>query len=118
PIVPILLAALVAVVLAVGGVVFVKASGKAEPGPYGLGAIAARSAPARPEWIAPGAAPGQASCSGHGGGLTCVGASMVSPSQADAEDEASDAALEALARELGKRQSDPAWQAAIAPMYL
>ncbi len=118
PAVPILLAALVIVVIAGGVVFYLKANGKSEPGPFGLGAVVARSAPARPDWIKEGSAPGEASCTEQGGGLTCVGVSFASPSQEDAEDEASDAALEWIAYELGKRQADKTWQAALPPMYL
>jgi hypothetical protein len=42
---------------------------------------------------------------------------MLSPSQEEAEDEASDAAVEAIAFELGTRMADKAWQTALVPLY-
>ena len=91
---------------------------KHEAGPFGLGPVAKRSEAARPAWISDSAAPGTASCSEAGGGLTCVGVSTISASQEDAEDEASDAAVEAAAFELGKRITDDAWRKALPPLYL
>ena len=122
PMMTILLGALVAGVVAIGAVLYYKSSGKQDPGPYGLGPVAQRSAAARPGWITDGAAPGLAYCSEAGGGVTCVGVSTISPSQEDAEDEASDAAVESVAFELGKRITGSdvgtkAWQAAVAPIY-
>jgi hypothetical protein len=113
PIVPILLGAIALVAIAGGALLYVATNRKPEPGPYGVGPAAARSATARPDWIGPGAAPGDASCAERGGGYTCVGVSPVSSSQEDAEDEASEAALEAIAFELGKHQPQP-----VVAMYL
>jgi anti-anti-sigma regulatory factor len=115
---PIVLGILVAVVLAGGALFYLKSSSKQEAGPFGLGPVAAHSDGARPDWIKPGAAPGLAYCTDVAGGLTCVGVSSISPSQEDAEDEASDAAIEVAAYELGKRIADATWTAALPPMYL
>jgi hypothetical protein len=50
--------------------------------------------------------------------MSCVGVSTVSTSQEDAEDEASDAAVESIAFELGKRITDKPWLATIPPIYM
>lgn len=115
--VPILIALLIVVAGAAGVVLYMKSNAKTEPGPYGAGPIAARSAAAKPDWIKAGTAPGAAYCTEDGGALACVGVSMLSPSQEDAEDEASDAAVESIAFELGKRVTDKAWLAAVPPMF-
>lgn len=116
--VPVLLALVIVVVGAAGVVYYLKATKGRGPGPYGAGPVVARSASARPDWITAVAAPGAAYCSDDGGGLRCVGVSTLSPSQEDAEDEASDAAIEAIAFELGKRITDAPWIASVQGMYL
>jgi anti-anti-sigma regulatory factor len=118
PAVPILLGLLVAVVLAGAAVFVIRGRDKHEAGPYGIGPVVKRSETARPAWISDSATPGTAACSEAGGGLTCVGVSTISASQEDAEDEASDAAIEAAAYELGKRIGDDAWKKAVSAMYL
>lgn len=115
--VTILLALLVAVVAAGGVVFYMKSNSEQEPGPYGVGPVVERSAEAQPAWIKPNVAPGIAYCGEDGGALSCVGVSTVSPSQEDAEDEASDAAVESIAFELGKRITDKQWLATVPPIY-
>lgn len=115
--VPILLAAVLLVLVAAGVVFFLKSSKDRGPGPYGAGPVVERSAPQRPAWITAAATPGAAYCSDDGGGIACVGVSTLSPSQEDAEDEASDAAIEAIAFELSGRLTDKAWQASIPAMF-
>ena len=110
---------LVIAVVAAGGVIFyLQSKEQHEPGPYGHGPLVERSVAERPAWIRDGVTPGQAYCAEDGGALSCVGVSMVSPSQEDAEDEASDAAVELIAFELSKRITDKEWLAAIPPIYL
>jgi len=116
--VPILLGAVILVVAAAGAVFYFKSNKTREPGPYGAGPVVDRSAQQRPNWITTAATPGAAYCADDGGGISCVGVSTLSPSQEDAEDEASDAAVEAIAFELGTRVTDKAWQAVIPAMYL
>jgi anti-anti-sigma regulatory factor len=115
--VPILLALVLLVVVAAGVVFYMKSTKDRGPGPYGAGPVVDRSAPARPAWITSAATLGAAYCSDDGGGIACVGVSMLSPSQDDAEDEASDAAIEAIAFELGKRITDKSWQTSVPPLY-
>jgi anti-anti-sigma regulatory factor len=113
-----ILMTLLIVGLAAGGAVFyLKQSAEQEPGPYGHGPLVARSAAAPPPWIKANVVPGSAYCGEEGGELSCVGVSMISPSQEDAEDEASDAAVEAIAFELGKRITHKQWLATIPPIY-
>lgn len=115
--VPILLGLLL-VVVAVGGVLFyMQSTRENDPGPYGVGPLVARSANTPPAWIEAEASPGSTYCGEDGGELSCVGVSLISSSQEDAEDEASNAAIEAIAFELGKRIPDKEWQATIPPMY-
>ncbi len=115
--VPILLALVVVVVAAAGIVFYMKSAKERTPGPYGAGPVVERSAPQRPAWITTAATPGAAYCSEDGGAIACVGVSTLSPSQEDAEDEASDAAIEAIAFELGARVPDKAWQNVIPAIY-
>ena len=115
--VPILLALVLLVVVAAGVVFYLKSAKEREPGPYGAGPVAERSAPTRPAWITSSATPGAAYCSDDGGGIACVGVSTLSPSQEDAEDEASDAAVEAIAFELSKRITDKAWRSSVPAMF-
>jgi anti-anti-sigma regulatory factor len=115
--VPVLLALLLVVVAAGGAVFYMKSAKEQEAGPYGYGPVVARAAATQPAWIKPNVAPGIAYCGEDGGALTCVGVSTVSPSQEDAEDEASDAAIESIAFELGKRITDKEWLATIPPIY-
>jgi hypothetical protein len=116
--VPILLALVLVGVVAAGIVFYLKSSKERAPGPYGAGPVVERSAPQRPAWITAAAAPGAAYCSDDGGGISCVGVSTLSPSQEDAEDEASDAAIEGIAFELSKRITDKQWQASIPAMFV
>lgn len=115
--VPILLMLLAVVGGAAGVLYYMKKTAHEEPGPYGAGPMVAASAKTRPDWIKTTATPGATSCVEDGGGLTCVGVSNISPSQEDAEDEASDAALEAVAFELGKRVTDKEWAATVPQIY-
>jgi len=116
--VPILLALVILVIGAAGAVFYMKSNKERAPGPYGAGPAVDRSAPQRPVWITSAATPGVAYCADDGGGIACVGVSTLSPSQEDAEDEASDAAIEAIAFELGKRITDKQWQASVPALYL
>lgn len=91
------LAGIVIVVLgAIAYVAFGRMSAAKDKGPLGLGPVTAKSADARPAWIAAASSdgrPGHVSCAGD----TCVGVSQPLPSQEAAEQEASDAAVEAQA---------------------
>lgn len=115
--VPILLGMLLLVVAVGGAVFYMQSMREDDPGPYGFGPLVARSADAPPAWIKADASPGTTYCGEDGGELSCVGVSMISPSQEDAEDEASNAAIESIAFELGKRIPDKEWQATIPPLY-
>ncbi|HEX5062029.1 MAG TPA: hypothetical protein VFV99_21820, partial [Kofleriaceae bacterium] len=116
-VVPVLLTLLVVVIAAGGAVFYMKSNKQDDEGPYGHGPLVAKSADVQPAWIKPNTTPGMTYCGEDGGALTCVGVSMVSPSQEDAEDEASDAAVESIAFELGKRITDKKWLAAVPPIY-
>ncbi|HTL36308.1 MAG TPA: hypothetical protein VL326_24415, partial [Kofleriaceae bacterium] len=116
-IVPVLLAAILVVVAAGGAMFYKKSTEETEPGPYGHGPLVAQSATTRPAWIKAGITPGSTYCGEDGGELACVGVSLVSPSQEDAEDEASDAAIESIAFEVGKRITDKQWVATVPPVY-
>ncbi len=114
--VQLLLAVLVLAVGAAGFVAYQKLSHR-DRGPYNLGPVAAASAPQRPAWLAADVGPGVQACTrGGDGALTCIGASVALASQQDAEDEASDAAYEALARELAGKGDK--WLDSVAPSIL
>ncbi|MDB4953066.1 MAG: hypothetical protein JWO36_635 [Myxococcales bacterium] len=106
PAVPILLALLVIVVLAGGVVFYMKSTAKQDPGPYGLGVATARAGTQRPVWIREGMAPGNATCTMAGDRMTCVGVSAPLASQEEAEDEASDSAIEVLMYEVSHKLAD------------
>jgi len=109
-----ILVALLAIVVAAGGIVAYQRFA-ARP-PAGLGAITHRSAEARPAWIASDV-PAAATCSELGKGLSCVGASSTSTRLDDAEDEAADAAFDALASAVAVRIGNPKWKLAVPPIY-
>jgi len=80
-------------------------------------AITARSAPARPAWIASDL-PGGATCGETPGkGVSCVGVSSMSGRRDDAEAEAADAAYEAAANAIAVRITDPRWRQVVPPIY-
>jgi hypothetical protein len=110
------LAALIAVALAAGGYLAYQRLTR-EPAPPQTVAITARSAPARPAWIA-GDAPGTAACAdAPGKGVSCVGISTTSARRDDAEAEAADAAYEAAANAIALRIADPRWKQTVPPIY-
>jgi anti-anti-sigma regulatory factor len=115
--VPVLLGLLVTAVAAGGAVFYMKSNKTEEPGPYGYGPVVERSADAPPSWIQETVTPGMSYCADDGTALSCVGVSTISPSQDDAENEASDAAIESIAFELGKRVTDKQWLAKIPAIY-
>ena len=112
-----LLAAIVAVLLAGAVILYVQSTRKTDPGQVGLGSVAARSQTARPSWVVGELAPGAASCTAAKARVTCLGVSSVLASQEEAEQEASDAALEALAYEASRNVKDASWNAAIPPLF-
>lgn len=110
------LAALLAVVLLAGGyLVYQRIAAKVAPS--GLGALANRSAEARPAWIASDT-PAAATCSEAADkAISCVGVSSISARQDDAEEEAADAAFDAVANALAVRITDIRWKQAVLPIY-
>ena len=100
---PLLVGAAGIAVLAVGGAYYVHATAHADPGPFGLGPVVQQGTVEAPSWVEPGLALGDAQCREASGGVTCVGVSSPSPSLQDAEDEANDIALEAIAFALESR---------------
>jgi hypothetical protein len=109
-----LVIALAIAAIAIAGVYAYKRTRDQDPGPFGLGAIVKRSAAERPAWLAWEWHPGDARCAAERGATTCVAASFPSASQEEAEDEASDAALEALAAQVGKQPNGDARAAVVA----
>ncbi|HEY0191981.1 MAG TPA: hypothetical protein VGC42_12765 [Kofleriaceae bacterium] len=109
-----ILAALVAIVVGLGGyLVYQRISARPASG---IGVISGRSAPARPAWIT-GDAPAAAGCADAGKAISCTGVSSVAARQDDAEDEAADAAFDAVANALAVRIADAKWKQAIVPLY-
>lgn len=117
--VPILLGAVLLVGGAAGVLAYQKMGKTQEPGPYGFGPIVQASAMTKPAWIPQGATPGAATCSHEADkGISCTGVSLGLASQAEAEDEASDAAYEALAYELAGAGVPNDWLTGVAPTIL
>jgi anti-anti-sigma regulatory factor len=111
--VPILIA-LLAIVIAAGGLLAYQRFAARPPG--GRGALTHASAAARPAWIT-GDVPAAATCSELGKALSCVGVSSLSARQDDAEDEAADAAFDAAANAIAVRIASPRWKLAVPPIY-
>jgi len=109
---------LLLVVLAVGAAGYV-AYGKLhkkDQGPFGIGPLAAQGSEQRPAWATAELQPASAACTkGADKSTTCIGVSQPLASQQDAEDEASDAAYEAVASELAARGP---WLDSVAPSIL
>jgi anti-anti-sigma regulatory factor len=117
--VPILLAAVLVVGGMAGVLAYQKIGSAREPGPFGIGPVVQASAKLRPSWIAPGTVAGAASCTREADrGAVCTGVSLALASQAEAEDEASDAAYEALGYDLAGAGQSSAWLTAVAPTIL
>lgn len=112
------LASLLAVVVAAGGYLAYQRMNKQEDAPTtALGAVAKKSAAARPAWITSDTQ-GTAGCTDTPDkGMSCVGVSSISARQDDAEDEAADAALDAIANALAVRITNPEWKLSVVPVY-
>jgi anti-anti-sigma regulatory factor/ABC-type transporter Mla MlaB component len=110
------LAAGLAVALAAGAFIAYRAwSTKDDAGP-GLGKVIAASPGGRPAWITAGDV-GTASCTDEKGAIACVGISTAALSQSDAEDDAGDAALEAVAHALAAKVGDAKWQGKVPAIW-
>jgi anti-anti-sigma regulatory factor len=109
-------AALLAVVVAGGGFFAYKAITTKSRG-TGLGKVMAKSAEQRPKWLV-GDAPGGSYCNDTADkGLSCVGVSSIAASQDDADEEARDAALDAIAGGVAVKIEDPKWRQAVLTIY-
>jgi anti-anti-sigma regulatory factor len=111
--IPVLFLLVVVAVGAAGYVAYTRLHHK-DAGPYSIGPLAQTSAAQRPAWIGHDLQPAMAACTTQPDKSTsCVGVSQPLASQQDAEDEASDAAYEALAADLGG--SSKSWLESVAP---
>ncbi|MCX5742530.1 MAG: hypothetical protein NT062_08545 [Proteobacteria bacterium] len=109
-------------VVALGGVVAYKVlAGGAPPdkGLFGVGPVVERSAPTRPAWVVPGklGLGGAEARRLPGGDLLGTAVSSIATSQQDAEDEAQEAALDAIAAELARAANDATWFAMVPSIY-
>jgi hypothetical protein len=108
------LAVLLALALAAAGVLAYRHLTAPDPS---VERVTARSAPARPAWLAVDA-PGSAQCAAAAdGSLTCVGASQLAALRDDADADAADAAYDALAAAIAARITDASWQRAVPVIY-
>lgn len=112
------LAALLALVVAAGGYLAYQRMNKDAAGPKtALGNLTGKSAQTRPAWIVTDTQ-GTATCTDtKDKGLSCVGVSSISARQDDAEEEAADAALDAIANALAVRINNPQWKLSVIPVY-
>jgi hypothetical protein len=109
------LAALLAIGVAGGGLVAYKYFTTKDEPETPLGVLAARSASQRPAWIA---SETTSACTERSDkALACVGVSGLASTQEEAEDDAQDAATDALIAGLGAKISDKAWRGAVLPIY-
>lgn len=117
--------ALVLVLLALGGVVayrMLAGGAKGDRGLFGAGieGVVVERAPAqRPAWVVPdklslGASEAKLDAEKS---LVGVGVSSLATSQQDAEDEAQEAAIDAIAAELARKENDAAWFGVVPPIY-
>jgi anti-anti-sigma regulatory factor len=100
------LAALVVAVVMVGGFFVYKQMQEDKPKAAGLGKLTAKGAEQRPAWLTTDTPFGSYCTDAEGGGMSCVGVSSPAPSQEDADEEAKEAALEAIANGLAVRMRD------------
>jgi ABC-type transporter Mla MlaB component len=110
------LAAALAVVLAAGGYLGYQRWGADKPAKATAGTVIDRSAAQRPAWIT-GDAQSNATCTDTSTGVSCVGVSSLVARQDEAEDEALEIALDAVANAIAIRIVDPAWKRAVLPIY-
>jgi len=102
-------AAGLAVALAAGAYLIYHAWSSGGAAGPGLGKVVASSPGPRPAWISDDEL-GTSGCTETAEGIACVGVSTAALSQSDAEDDASDASLEAVAHELAGKIIDPMWK--------
>ncbi len=108
-----ILAALLAIVIAAGGYLVYQRTTKPA---IAAGTVLSSAGP-RPAWIASDV-PAAATCrEAAGKTISCVGVSSDSARQDDAEEEAADAALDAVANALAVRITDAGWKRAVLPIY-
>ncbi|MCG8424837.1 MAG: hypothetical protein MJE77_43670 [Proteobacteria bacterium] len=113
-------AAIFAAVLTAGGLLgyrYLHNPGGRTASSTGVGKLVEASAPARPAWIASSAIFSGHCNSGAKLGMNCVGVSSHAVSEADAQEEAQAAALEAMVHALGPRIDHPDWSRYMAPMF-
>lgn len=109
-------------VLVLAGIVIYKVvlgPSKGEPGLFGTGTVVERTPPVKPDWVIPNKLGLGASEAANGdkGALVAVGVSSMASSQQDAEDEAMEGAIDALAAELARRENDKTWFTVVPPIY-
>ncbi|MBP6630182.1 MAG: hypothetical protein KBG28_06625 [Kofleriaceae bacterium] len=116
------LAALLALALAGGGVLAYQQL-RGTPGPAGLRKAIAASASTRPGWIPArpdgeaGPGPGGGACADAGASVVCLGTSAIAITQDDADQDATEAALEALAGAVADRVKSTRWRSTVLPLW-
>jgi DNA-directed RNA polymerase subunit RPC12/RpoP/anti-anti-sigma regulatory factor len=113
--VPTLAALLAVVVAAAAYLAYQRVTAGAAP--TGAAAITRRSAVARPAWLTSDAPAGALCSEAPGQAIACLGVSSLSARLDDAEEEAGDAALDAVAAALAVRITDSTWRRAVVPVY-
>ncbi len=107
--------------LGLGGVVVyrVMSGGHVDKGMFGAGAVVERAPAIRPDWIVPGklGLGAAEAANGPDGSLIGIAVSSLATSQQDAEDEAQEGAIDAIAAELARHVNDKAWFAIVPPIY-
>ena len=109
-----IIATLLAVVVAGGGFLAYRSFSKQQAAMTPFGELVAQGANARPAWVTSETA---STCTDKGGGLACVGVSALAANQEDADDEAQDAATDAVIIALAGKIDDKAWRGAVLPIY-
>lgn len=113
--VPILATLLVVALGAAGYLVYQRISDKPVPG--GLGLLTNRSAQARPDWVTSDA-PSSSTCTELAGkALSCIGVSSVAARPDESDEEAAEAAFDALANAIAVRITDTKWRTAVLPIF-
>ena len=110
-----IIATLLALVVAGGGFLAYRSFNQHQAAMTPFGELVAKGATARPAWVASETASACTERPDHG--LACVGGSALAANQEDADDEAQDAAADAVVIALASRIDDKAWRGAVLPIY-
>ena len=109
------IAALLAIVVAGAGFLAYRSFQEKSAAMTPFGELSQKSATARPAWLTSETASTCTERADHG--LSCVGVSALAANLEDADDEAQDAATDAMVTTLASKIDDKTWRATVVPIY-